>query len=305
MKKIPENHLLSEIYVPESGKGFKRWLAIIALFFITFIFTFPFEKTIITFIENTLRSQRACPISYEKLSMTWFAPGVEFLNPIISGTCFQKPGNDLPLTNLALSFAGPNFSPLGVRFKLAADSEESHLEAYPAVGFGKQIIRITDTVIGTDILTPLIGRDIINGVLNVDGLIELAQNQVSSAKLKIESKSLKTKMANIQGFMVPPMDLGTLVFLSELDASSKLFIEKLSLGSADSTIAANFKGDVTLNRYNMLYSNADLTGEVRFSDKLFEDIPLIKLLLQDKQPTEGFYKLEIKGPLGQTRPNFL
>ncbi len=305
MKKFPENHLEPEIYIAKDGKGFKRWLLVVVLFFATFVFTFPFEKTLLGFVEKVITSQRACPISYEKIELSYFMPGINFKNPTISGNCFQKPGNDLALDKLAVTFAGPNFSPFGVRFKALAETEQSHIEAYPAVGFSGRVVRITDTKIGADILSTLTGMDLIVGELDIDGLVELAGNQVSSAKLKIESKSLKTSMTNIAGFLLPPMNLGSLLVLSELDASGKLFIEKLTLGSANSTLAANFKGDLTLNRYNMLYSNADLTGEVRFSDEFFEAIPIVKLLLQGKQPTDGFYKLELKGPLGQTRPNFL
>ncbi|MBH46666.1 MAG: hypothetical protein CME71_00690 [Halobacteriovorax sp.] len=305
MKKIPENHLLNEIYVPESGKGFKRWLAVIALFFITFLLTFPFEKTIIAQVEKAINSQRACPISYESVSLTWFAPGLDFEKPVISGNCFQRPGSDLPLNNMALSFAGPNFSPIGVRFKVLIESENSRLEAYPAVGIGEQVVRITDTTIGEDIFAALTGMNIIASSLSVDGLITMAENQISSAKFKVESKRFKTRSTNIKGFDLMAMDLGNFVLLAEMDAAAKLFVEKLSFGEANSTLAGNFKGNITLNRFNMLYSNADLTGEVRFSEELTNAIPLINIFIQGKQPIDGFYKLEIKGPLGQTRPNFL
>lgn len=305
MKKMPENHLQPEIYVSETGKGFKRWLLVGLLFLVTFIFTFPFEKTLIGMTEKIIRSQRACPISYDKIELSYFFPGINFKNPVIAGACFQKPGSDLALDQLAITFAGPNFSPFGVRFKILATTDESHIEAYPAVGITGRVVRITDTKIGADILSTLTGMDLIAGELGIDGLVEIAENQISSAKLKIESQSLKTKQANIAGFLLPPMNLGSLVLLSEMDAGGKLFIEKLTLGAPNSTLAANFKGSMTLNRYNMLYSNADLTGEIRFSDEFFEAIPLVKLLLQGKEPTDGFYKLELKGPLGQTRPNFL
>jgi len=288
MKKIPENHLLNEIYVPESGKGFKRWLAVIALFFITFLLTFPFEKTIIAQVEKAINSQRACPISYESVSLTWFAPGLDFEKPVISGNCFQRPGSDLPLNNMALSFAGPNFSPIGVRFKVLIESENSRLEAYPAVGIGEQVVRITDTTIGEDIFA---------SSLSVDGLITMAENQISSAKFKVESKRFKTRSTNIKGFDLMAMDLGNFVLLAEMDAAAKLFVEKLSFGEANSTLAGNFKGNITLNRFNMLYSNADLTGEVRFSEELTNAIPLINIFIQGKQPIDGFYKLEIKGKL--------
>lgn len=302
---MPENQLVTEIYVPESGKGFKRWLAVFALFFLTFLWTFPFQETITNKVESVILGQRACPISYNEMSFTWFAPGIEFDKPVISGTCFQKPGNDLPLKSLAVTFAGPNFSPLGIRLKIIAQSEQSRFEAYPAAGFGSQIVRIVDTTIGADILNALTGMNLLVGNIKVDGLIEIAQNQVSSAKFKLESKKLDTKATNIQGFSLPPMNLGSLLLTSELDASGKLFIEKLSLGANDSTLAANFKGSLQLNRYNILFSNADLTGEIRFSEDFHKAIPIVKLLLQGKEPTDGFYKLEIKGPLGQTRPNFL
>jgi len=302
---MPENQLVTEIYVPETGKGFKRWFAVVGLFFLAFLWTFPFQETITNKVETIILGQRACPISYSKMNFTWFAPGIEFDKPVISGACFQKPGNDLPLKTLAVSFAGPNFSPLGIRLKVVADSEQSHLEAFPAAGFGSQVVRIVDTTIGADILNTLTGMDLLVGNIAVDGLVEMAQNQVSSAKFKLESKKISTKATNIQGFALPSMSLGSLLLTSELDASGKLFIEKLSLGANESTIAANFKGSLQLNRYNILFSNADLTGEIRFSEEFHKALPIVKLLLQGKEPTDGFYKLEIKGPLGQTRPNFL
>lgn len=302
---MPENQLVSDIYQPKSGKGFKRWLIVIALFFITFLFTFPFNRTITTAVENAIFAQRACPISYSEMKLTWFAPGLTFENPVIGGACFQKPGSDLALSAMRVSLAGPNFSPLGVRFKVLATSESSQLEAYPAIGIGQQLVRITNTTIGEDILNTFTGMNLLVGTIKVDGLIELAQNQVSSAKFKLESQNLSTNVANIAGFMLPKLNLGAFILTAELDAAGKLLIDKLSLGSNDSTLAANFKGSLALNRYNILFSNADLAGEVRFSEDFFQAIPLVKLLLQGKQATDGFYRLEIKGPLGQTRPNFL
>lgn len=304
-KKISENQLVDEVYTPEKGKGFKRWLAVLGLFVFAFLWNFPFEQTIITSVEKVILGQRACPISYDKIELTYFMPGLRFEKPVISGACFKKPEADFPLKDLSLSFAGPNFSPFGVRFKVAAESDESLIEAYPAIGFGEQVVRISDSTIGSDLINTLTGMDIINGKLKIDGLVELAQNQISSAKFRIESTELGTKAANISGFALPPLDLGALTLLAELDAAGKLFIEKLSLGATNSSIAANFKGNLTVNRYNFLFSTADLSGEIRFSEQFYQAIPLVKLLLQGKQATDGFYKLEIKGPLGQTRPNFL
>lgn len=302
---MPENQLVTEIYVPEAGKGFKRWLVVLALFFVAFLWTFPFQETITSKVETLILGQRACPVSYSKMNFTWFAPGIEFDKPIISGACFQKPGNDLPLKTLAVSFAGPNFSPLGVRLKVVADTEQSHLEAYPAAGFGSQVVRIVDTNIGADILNTLTGMDLLVGTIAVDGLIELAQNQVSSAKFKLESKKISTKATNIQGFDLPSMNLGSLLLTSELDAAGKLFIEKLTLGANDSSIAANFKGSIQLNKYNMNFSNADLTGEVRFSDELRKELDILNFITSGKEANDGFYKVEIKGPIAQTIPRFL
>jgi type II secretion system protein N len=304
-KKIPENFIMPETYNPPKGKGFKRWLMILALFVFAFLWNYPFKKTLINQVELVIASQKSCPVSYDEIDLTFFMPGVDFKKPVISGICFQKPSESFPLKNLRLSFAGPNFSPLGIRFKLLAESENSRIEAYPAIGIGQQVIRIADSKIGEDLINSFSGLDLIQGSLNIDGLMEMAQNQIVSGKFRIQSTQLDTKMTNISGFNLPALDLGALSLLLELDAAGKMYIEKLTLGSNDSSIAANFKGQLTLNRYNILFSNADLNGEIRFSEELYQAIPIIKMLLQGKETTDGFYKLEIKGPLGQARPNFL
>src|SRR5690606_38712409 len=197
MKKVPENQLTEEIYHPQKGIGLKRWLLVFALFVITILWTFPFKQTVIGLVETNLAALRSCPISYSKIDMTWFAPGIVFDNPVVSGACFQKPGTDIALDELSIKLAGPNFSPLGIRFKILAKSEQTMIEAYPAIGIGQQVIRIADSTIADDLLNKLIGMDIISGKIQVDGLVELAQNQITSGKFKLESKQLNTNVANI------------------------------------------------------------------------------------------------------------
>ena len=83
MKKesSPPQELSEEIY--SNPLPVKRLVMVaMAIFFLAFLMNFPIKKNIITLVTSALNKNRACPITYDKVDVSFLLiPSITIKNP--------------------------------------------------------------------------------------------------------------------------------------------------------------------------------------------------------------------------------
>ena len=108
----------------------------------------------------------------------------------------------------------------------------------------------------------------------------------------------------IQGFPVPQLDLKNLLLALSFD-QKEARLTSFKLGNSESDVELELTGDIYPNMQNMNATKLNLVGKVRFSDAIIQKISILKLLLDNKEPQNGFYKMKILGTLGLPLPSFI
>jgi type II secretion system protein N len=305
--KIQYNEISNEVYGNKNIPYIKIVFISITLLIIGFVLNFPVNDIMTKQITKGLQTNSACPIIFDDLKITFFLPKVVLKKPIISGRCFKQPGQSLKLNDVKLSFAGPSFSPIGIKFKTQIKSGRTNINLFPTISLGGHLLRIDKTVIDSDLVNKLSGMsNLLRGTFNLTALINSSNESLQSGKLVLKSKNIIVPGQNIKGFDVPELNIGNFLLKANMKNSKTTEIIDFIIGNETSPIIATFKGTIKMNKYNFSFSEIDLIGEVKFSDKFMSDFSILNILLPSKKPIDGFYKMQLKGPLNRMiKPKFL
>lgn len=303
--KLKENELSSEIY----SFSWTFWLKV---FFLSFVFLiiglslhFPIKDYLKTQAQNALTSNPRCPISYQNLRLDLFLPYVRFNKLNVSGRCFNAPRKNLNLDYAQVKFNFLSFWPLGAKFHGIIKSDDSEINLYPKLGLSKHQIRITKTKLTGKFLSQLSPfENLVSGNFNIDSLININGSKLSNGDLKVVSEDLFISEKVIQGFPVPQLDLKNLLLALSFD-QKEARLTSFKLGNSESDVELELTGDIYPNMQNMNATKLNLVGKVRFSDAIIQKISILKLLLDNKEPQNGFYKMKILGTLGLPLPSFI
>jgi|TARA_Y100000748_G_C15475930_1_gene480781 hypothetical protein len=107
------------------------------------------------------------------------------------------------------------------------------------------------------------------------------------------------------GFDLEKMDINSLLIQLNLLPNNKLRIKKFIIGDEQSPLKANFSGELKLNTRNLKTSFLNTQGELFVSDKILQDIFLLKSILDRFDKKGKFYQIEIKSPLNSILSNGL
>ncbi len=305
--KIQYNEILENIYGKRNIPYAKITILSIFLIILGFAANFPVKEIITTQVSKALQSNPSCPIMYDKIDVSFFLPKVTLKQPIISGRCFNNPTESLKLKNIKLSFVGPGFSPMGLKFHALVKAGKTNINLYPTISFGTQFLRIDKTAIDSSLINKITGiNNLFQGKFNLTSLLNLSSTGLEDGKLIIKSKNLKVPSQKIHDFNVPELSIGNFLLKAILKDKKLMEINELIIGNENSPIIASFKGSLKVNKYNFTFSVIDIIGEVKFSQKFLSDFSIIGLFLPAKKPENGFYKLKVKGPLNRlSKPEFL
>lgn len=299
-----------DIYLQKFPK--KSFLgSIVLVFFISLIYTLPIEHSLKTFLSNQIYSVKQCPMDFRDVEFSlFFFPKVDIKDLTINGVCFNRNLSGTSFENIRFSFLGPSISPLGAKVKVDTKEKGINLNIYANLGPKEQKIKIENTGINTSFISKFAGKELpITGRLLVDGLFDISKNQLSSGSLKVTSQNLMLPKQTFNNVLeLPQMKLGPLILSGKVTTKGKtktLKIMQVILGDDTSDIELELDGDIEINQFNASMSIANLKGKIKLSEKVNEAIPLLKIYLGGKKPTNGFYQFEFKGPLNKTKPKFL
>ena len=281
----------------------KRWIFFaFATLLISFVLYFPLLDIATDKINKVLILNTECPIQIQELGVELFLPKLVVTNLKIPAICLGD-SRDTILAQSLLYFRGPSFSPLGLSFKLQTNLGDSPFAVLLGLGFNKIKIKIDEQKIDFEKLPIINSKFKLNGVIELNAIIESDFAHISSLKLNILSNDFIIPAQNISGLNLPTMDLHPLI-LKLNSKSAKLWqLENLSLGSSDSSIRMQSSGSIQVNPASVIDSNLDLLAELSISDDFMNQFSIFKILLSGYTKKDKFYQMKIKGPLISPTPS--
>ena len=266
-----------------------------------FISNFSLEKKIEDTLKSQLSKMRSCPVGFEKLSLSYFIPGLNLSDISVSPRCYR--GEDEILINSVTSqISFPSFSPIGPTLSTVIKDKFSNIKITSAHGISEHKIRIESRKLSAQSFNPVLRQAQIKGDFNVTAVSTLDTRNLKSLQLNLKSNNLNIPAQNINSFSLPNLDIRNFALIANLSNKSLLNIKKFIIGDEKSPIRANIKGKIDLNMKSIVRSKLDLNIVVKFSEQFQESFGIISLFLDsNKQDENGFYTINVTGTLNKPK----
>jgi hypothetical protein len=286
-----------------------RWqilLLAITLLIVGFLINFNLRDIIRGEISAGLATLKSCPITYQKMKISFLPPAVNLIKPIIHGRCFDRKASNLNLESGDLKVAAPSLYPPGLKFHLMLKDRRSLLNIYSSISFSQKWIKIQNSSLQAESLAFLAGSlPTLNGAVAIDALISINANVLSSAQVYLKSNDLHLLGQNMSGFDIPDMKIGNFSFKGTYDPTGTLVINDLIVGNPLSPIVAQITGEIDVNQKKPPLSRLNLDGEIKFSPQLLQSFSILNMFLGGKREKNGFYQLSVRGTLQNPSPSIL
>ncbi len=290
---------------------------LIALFCLTLLVKFPMKSLLNQKLQSLLQVSPSCTIDLQKNEFEFFLPKIIFGDVTLPAGCVF-PQKQIKLKETSLHFRGLSFSPFGLSFKLETTYKQNQLEAFFIPSFnsisilleneseGGKFLGKTNKINFSDLkeFLPIVR---FNGDLVISTLF-LQLSYGGSLKdfiLNVSTNNFLFPKQSIMGFDLEKMDINSLLIQLNLLPNNKLRIKKFIIGDEQSPLKANFSGELKLNTRNLKTSFLNTQGELFVSDKILQDIFLLKSILDRFDKKGKFYQIEIKSPLNSILSNGL
>lgn len=306
-KKLNENDLQEEVYI--SKVPYIR-LALIALAvaFTAFFINFPIKEKIKGSIIGALKSNRTCKVNYSKLDLDlFFQPTLNFKNMNLPGRCFGSRGAGLSFDTVDLVLKRPTVIPPGVLFHARAKESITDLNIFATMGIGSTIIRIENSVIDGSLIATAAKLPVkLKGSLSVDALIESDYKVPTGGSFHITSKNLSLPPQRVIILDIKGLSLAPMIFKGTLD-KGVVNLQRFQLGNSTTKLEAIFAdGTIKLDMKNPRRHMVDLEGRIRLSPELLKEFPIIAPFLGNANlDSNGYYRIQLKGPVSSLKPKFL
>lgn len=281
---------------PKLGKGKLIFTAILLVLFFA-IYSFPIVKTLDNTINKALKISSTCRISYKNYGFELFLPKLVINKLKIPAGCFDSEGNAIVFDKVNLLFRGLSFAPFGPSFKLETNIFKNEVSAYIAAGISGIAVNIQENTIDISKLVKNSSPLKIDGKLLLNTLVKSNYSEINELKLIIQSKDLMVPEQKIMGLTIPKLDLKNFYVKANTSQKNKIKVSDLILGDTQAQIRANFKGNISPNLRNMLFTNFDLKGEIAFDKNFIESFAIIKLFMNKFTKKDEFYQMRISGSL--------
>ncbi len=301
--RLPEDRAVDEIYASNTTFIVKIVAAVVIAFLLAFLFNFPLGKNIKNYVEGAIAKNRACPLTYDELTVGFFLPKLSFLNLNVPGRCFQKPGQNLKFSEANVRISMPSIWPLGIKLKIEARGDGLRINAFPRLSVTGTDIQIEDSYIQGRFLRSFLPVNL-QGDIKIQGNGKLEGKKITQGSLKIESENLYVPAQSIMGFNLIPLPLKAFQ-LAGTYINKTFNIKALRIGEQMAPLHAEFRGTMKPNNSNLNLSPLSLDGRVKFTDQFLNEISLLRILLNGKPNRESYYYLRLDGTLGAAKPTFV
>jgi len=306
MNKTEQNYdtnIDEQIYMPTMAKWPRLVLISILLFGLGLIFNFPLRSYIKAAVSSALKLSKSCQIQSKDIQTSFFFTSVTILKPTIPSRCFRGP--EISFDKISLSFRGPSFVPLGLRFKIDFKINQNELPIYFVTTFNKIRVQIDEDKINLgNIINSLKLPKYINGNISVNANIDLKKGQISNGDFKVKSKDFSIPSQIISGINIPTLKINNILVKVSVINNKLLRVPEIILGDKKSPIISRINGDIVLSPRFISKSKLKLKGNVKFSQKFLTDFSFLKLLLGQRKNKNGFYPFLINGTLFGPKTKF-
>ena len=293
-KKLhPEDYKIS----PKRSKLFA--LTGFILLLIGFFTTFDMSHTILNLINKNLKTIKGCNISAGSIHTSLWSLGfyVDDLN--IDKKCPSQI-NALKIQKAYIGFRGPSFSPLGLNLSIEIITKTlGDLTLRPTIGLSSISLLVSDQIIPTEQIIRLLGVNLnLSGKLTLNSQVGMSyRGKIDSGLINLSSKKLLLPSQEIEGFILPSISLSKNNIVASMNKKQEIEIKEMSLGSEKDKAQVMLIGTVNLKQQKM-----NLTGKINFSPDFKEELPILNILLNNKQKSQGYYNFDLSGSF--RRPNF-
>lgn len=293
---MKDQSLNDEIYEQLSFPKRYTFSLLLLIIFLIFI-SIPWKSI---FQAPSLSTLLGCPVQHSGINFKFFPPG-PFVNSLILSTECTGLRQNVELQDVAVSFGGVSFSPLGPVFNVNSSLEKFPISLKFAVGINKINVSFYDEKLSLTKLNSLIKKYYniplyFSGTAKTDLRVSLVQNMLDEYQLQLNSQDLFLPPQNVVLLQVPELALKTLDVKFQ-GKKAKASLDNLTLGNAN-TLLLQSKGNLLFDFYNFSNSQIDLNVELKLSQKLNENFSILSTLLGSKKVGEGNFKFPLKGTIG-------
>ncbi len=277
-------------------------LLLLSVFTLAFLNFYPISDQLKEQMRKNLKGT-ACNPDFDKIGIEWLLPKVVVTDLMLPSACLGRSGAPLKLSFVKINFHFINFSPFGIPFRIDTELNGQPLSIYYVQGFNKRLIRFKDQALVLPKLQPLFGGNFKlsgNLVIDLSALIG-AKNELQEFSLRARSRDFQIPPQNLQGFTFPSMKVNDLYVEAASSGPRRIVVEKMILGDTKAPMRANFKGRIDVQPGNFAFSPLDLTGEVAFSEKFKQTVP-VDMIFGAYTQKDGFYQIRLGGTVGQPMP---
>lgn len=298
-RRIQYNEISEDIYGPKYWTKFRLILLSVVLVIMGFLVNFSLEEKINKWLLATLTTNDVCPITFDKIELSYFPPRAIVKKPIIQGICFGQINNKLPLKNFIIGLSIPSFYPPGIKLHLSLLEGKTIINLYPTLSFSTQFLDIEETKIDTKIFAPMFSdnQSSFGGILKIEGILKLDSGVLEDGRIHISSNDFYLPAQAIKGFEIPLLDIKYLDVNTHFTNKKTMQIDHIKIGKAGGPIEINLKGNLIIDPSNFLNSELQLSGSLKLSTFILTNFSFIKLFLPAEN-TSGTYQMKINGPLG-------
>lgn len=301
MATATEIQSLEEIQYKSKFKLILLILLVFVLFVTAFLNFYPIGDKIKVHMQRFMSP--GCNPDFDDIRVEWLMPKIVISNLTLPAACLNRQGEPLKFNFVNINWHLISFSPVGIPYRIDTEMAGQPLSVHYVFGINQQLIRLKDQTIHLGRLEPLMGGTVkMAGSMTVDLSVLLANNVIKDIHLKGISKDFRLPSQNIQGFVMPNLDIKQFYVEADSVNHPRVEVKAFRVGDANAPIRAEFKGRIDLQEGNVAFSRLDLKGEIAFSDYLRQGLPLVDMLFQSFTQKDGFYQVRLGGTLGAPKP---
>lgn len=306
-KKLNESELQDEVYITKAPYV-RLVLIALAIIVAAFFINFPVKEKIKGAIVSAIKSNRACKINYSKLDLDLFLqPTVNFKDMIIPARCLGKRGSGISFEDVNLVLKRPTVLPPGLLFHATVKESLTNLNVFATTGITSSLIRIENSNIDGALIGAAAKLPVkLKGSLSVDALIENDYSQPTGGSFHITSKDLALPPQRVIILDIKGLSLAPMLLKGTMD-EGVVNLQRFQIGNSTTKLEAIFAdGKITLNKKNPNRHMVDLEGRLRLSAELLKEFPILAPFLGTASlDNNGFYRIQLKGPISKLKPKFL
>ncbi|MBP5296556.1 MAG: hypothetical protein J6Y94_04410 [Bacteriovoracaceae bacterium] len=315
MKKneLPPEQLAEDIYQRLPWPYPKLAAALIILLLFSFGVYFSLPALLSQAVKNAIDNNRACTMIYRQLNFEYFIPKIRIKNLSLGSNCF---GNQLALGQVSFDdvkiYLGiPSIWPFGPKVVAQITKNKRVLKVAAVVGIGGVTLKIDHggkKRLDLALINDILGVDYFAGHLEAQVVAKLRWAKKSllpqEVNARLESKDLLVRSFSLSGLQLPLLPLNILQLKFTLDKKQNFKLtEDLVLGYENSPFRIHGKGGAKFNWQDLASSNLDLHLQAIFTDAFLEEFAVLPMMLSKfEKDAEGWYQINLEGPLGNYLP---